>query len=47
MALDRKKSEYFIKKHEKIGNNQLIEAGYLINNYPEKGDWINCRKTQG
>ncbi|NEP91436.1 MAG: hypothetical protein F6K18_34160 [Okeania sp. SIO2C2] len=37
MALDREKLDKFLKKHEKIDRNQLIEAGYLINNPPEKG----------
>lgn len=37
MALDRKKLDNFIKKYEKIDRNQLIEAGYLIHNSPEKG----------
>ncbi|WP_202221153.1 hypothetical protein [Okeania sp. KiyG1] len=37
MALDREKLDNFLKKHEKTDRNHLIEAGYLINNPPEKG----------
>jgi len=37
IALDRDKLDDFVKKHEKIDRNRLIEDGYLINNPPEKG----------